>query len=335
MKLAAILCILPFLFSVAQAQTKTNGYLSFEYARGQEEGGLFGGTFQNPQLGVFLSGELTPKLDYTSEIRFRGESQIEIEQAYLRMKPSDSFSLKLGLYLVPFGKYNTLNRPHQTMLIESPLSVENLFPSSWRDLGVVIEGKLSGLFYSAYLGNGLAESKNISSAQQFKDNNKDKSKGLRIGLNLGRGLEAAFSYCRGKYDEENERDLILEGIDLSWVSEGVQILSEYARVKLENPPDVDRGEAKGFFIQFSFDIGDLRPVGSYQWLDYEDIFHGEDFVSAESGGRGIFEQRSRWTIGMVYFASPNAIFKVEYEFNREKEVEVKDNLLLLQVAINF
>lgn len=335
MKLKILLFALPFLLSVAQAQTRTNGYLSFEYARGQEESGLSWGSFQNPQFGLMFSGELALKLDYSSEIRFRNESQIEIEQAYLRMKHSDSFSLKLGLYLVPFGKYNTSNRPHQTELIKPPLNVENLFPSSWRDLGLLIEGKFSGFFYSAYLGNGLAESSKLSSAQQFRDNNKDKGKGMRAGLMLGRGLEAAFSYYRGKYDKGNERNLVLEGIDLSWISEGFQIISEYSRAEMENPPDFAKGKAEGYFVQFSFNIDNLRPVGSYQRLKYEDLFHGEDFVSFEFGGKGIVDERSRWTIGMVYFASKNVIFKVEYEFNREREIELKNDLFLFQVALNF
>jgi len=335
MKLKILLFALPFLLSIAQAQTKTNGYLSFEYARGQEESGLSWGSFQNPQFGLMFSGELALKLDYSSEIRFRNESQIEIEQAYLRMKRSDSFSLKLGLYLVPFGKYNTSNRPHQTELIKPPLNVENLFPSSWRDLGLLIEGKFSGFFYSAYLGNGLAESSKLSSAQQFRDNNKDKGKGMRAGLILGRGLEAAFSYYRGKYDKGNERNLVLEGIDLSWISEGFQIISEYSRAEMENPPDFAKGKAEGYFVQFSFNIDNLRPVGSYQRLKYEDLFHGEDFVSFEFGGKGIVDERSRWTIGMVYFASKNVIFKVEYEFNREREIELKNDLFLFQVALNF
>ncbi len=335
MKLKTLIFLLSFCFSIAQAQTKTNGYLSLEYAKGQKESGFSGGSFQNPQFGLIFSGDLALKLDYNSEIRFRNESQIEIEQAYLRMRPSDSFSIKLGLYLVPFGKYNTFNRPHQTMLVKPPLNVENIFPSSWRDIGLLVEGKFRSFFYSAYLGNGLAESKNLSSAQQFRDNNKDKSKGIRTGLMLGRGLEAAFSYYRGKYDEGNERNLVLEAIDLSWMTEGFQILSEYSRAKIENPVDLAQGKAEGYFVQLSFDIDSWRPVGSYQRLKYEDLFHGDGFESSEFGGKGIFEERSRWTIGMVYFASKNVIFKLEYEFNREKEIEIKDNLFLIQVALNF
>lgn len=335
MKSKNILLVLLLLVSVAQAQNKTNGYLAFEYAKGQDESDIFRGSFQNPHLGLLFSGELAANLGYTSEIRFRNESKVEIEQAYLRLKPSDAFSLKLGLYLVPFGKYNSLNRPHQTMLVKAPLNIDNLFPSSWRDIGLVAEGKWRSFFYSAYIGNGLSESKNLRTAQQFRDNNKDKGKGTRIGLLLGRGLEAAFSYYRCKYDDANERNLVLKGIDLNWVSEGFQILSEYSKAELENPPDFGKGKAEGYFVQVSFDIESLRPVGSYQHIEYEDVFHGEDFSSSNFGGKGISDQRNRWSVGIVYFAFPNVFFKVEYEFNKEKEIELKNNLLLLQVALNF
>lgn len=335
MKFKNSILILFFFIFITQAQSETNGYLSFEYTKGQDESGISWGTFQNVQFGLIFSGEIAPKIDYTSEMRFRNESKIEMEQAYLRIKPSESFSLKLGLYLVPFGRYNSSNRPYQTMLVKPPLNVENLFPLSWRDIGVLVEGKLSGFFYSAYLGNGLAESKDLSTAQQFKDNNKDKAKGLRIGLSLSQGLEVAFSYYRGKYDEGNERNLILKGVDLRWISEGFQLLSEYSKAEMENPTSFFNGNAEGYFVQISFDMDKFRPVGSYQLLKYKDIYHGEDFIARDYGGQGIRDERSRWTVGLVYFVSQNVFFKVEYELNREKEVELKNNLLLIQIALNF
>ena len=335
MKLKHSLLILIFFVFISQAQSKTNGYLSFEYLKGQEESGISWGTFQKAQFGLIFSGEIATKVDYVAEIRFRNESKVEMEQAYLRVNPSSTFSLKLGLYLVPFGRYNSANRPHQTMLVKNPLPIENFFPFSWRDVGILAEGKLRGFFYSAYLGNGLAETKDLKTAQQFKDNNKDKGKGIRIGLSLSRELEAAFSYYRGKYDEGNSRNLILKGVDLSWVSEGFIILSEYLRAELENPSGFIAGKAEGYFFQVSYDIEQIRPVGSYQKLTYQDIFHGQDFMTPEHEGKGISDDRSRWTLGLVYLASQNVFFKVEYEFNREREIEIKNNLLLLQVALYF
>ena len=317
----------------ALAQGETHGYLSFEYAKGQEKSEFAINTFQNALLGFLYSGDITPRLSFVSEVRFRQESTLEVEQAYLDVKASESFSIKLGLYLVPFGQYNLSNRPHQTMLIKTPLHVESLFPSSWRDIGVLVEGRWSGIFYSAYLGNGLIEGNYLNNGQQFADNNKDKGKGARAGIFLGRGLEAAFSYYSGKYDQVNERDLILKGVDLSWITRGFQILSEYARADLENPSPFSKGKAEGYFVQVSFDISGLRPVGSYQKLTYRDPYHGEGFT--DSGGLGIDEEKSRWTIGLVYFASPNVLFKVEYELNREIEGEIKNNVLFFQMALHF
>lgn len=335
MKLKGLIFILPLFFLITLADGETNGYLSFEFVKGQSESSLSRGTFQNVQLGLIFSGGITNKINYNSEIRFKYQTTIEIEQAYVRMKPSDSFSLSLGLYLVPFGRYNCSNRPHQTMLVKPPLSVENLYPSSWRDIGVLIEGNWRGFFYSAYLGNGLAESKYLRTGQQFQDNNKNKGKGGRVGLSLSRGFEVAFSYYKGKYDNENERNLSLKGVDLSWVTEGFQIVSEYSKADLENPPNLDKGKAEGYFVQLSFKIEALQPVLSYQRFKYEDIFHGQDYVSLEHGGEGISEEKSRWTLGIIYFASTNVLFKAEYEFNKEKKIELRNNLLLLQMALSF
>jgi hypothetical protein len=285
-------------------------------------------------LGLIFSDELAPRIDYVAEIRFKEESRIEIEQAWVGFNLSNSLKLRLGMYVVPFGKYNLINRPHQTMLINAPLIIEKMFPSSWRDIGIQLEGRTGGIYYSAYIGNGLYESENLEGSQQFKDNNLNKAKGARLGTALGQSLEVAFSYYKGKYDEANERDLILQGIDLIWSSEGLQILSEYLRGTLQNPENFSEGKIEGYYIQASFESGILRPVVSYQRLKYEDLFHGQGFSSTDPGA-GIREEKNRWALGLVYFASENVFLTFEYDFNREKDLELKNNSFSLQVAISF
>jgi len=315
-------------------QGELSGYLSFDFVKGQTDSFASEGTFQKALIGLLFFGDLTPNLDYFAEARFKDETRLEMEQALLRIRPSRTFSLKLGLFLVPFGRYNTSNRPHQTVLVNPPLPVANFYPLSWRDIGLLVEGRWRGFFYSAYLGNGLGEGQNLSAGQQFRDNNKDKGKGVRGGLSLSQEFEAGFSYYQGRYDAKNERSLILKGVDLSWVAEGVYLLAEYTQAEISNPPGIDRGKAEGYFIQASFDMGLLRPVGSYQKLNYRDVFHGQEFLP-DLGGEGIDEDRSRWTLGIVYTATANTFFKIEYEWNREKEIEVKNNLFLFQVALSF
>lgn len=325
MKTRIFVLIIVFSVLLTPVKGETNGYFSIGYAKGQKQADFFKGSFLNPQLGLLFSGDVNEKIDYVSEIRFKREDSIELEQALVRFKPSDSFNLSLGLFLVPFGRYNQSNRPHQTQLINVPLNVERMFPSSWRDMGILVEGEFSGFFYSAYLGNGLDEAEDLSSAQQFMDNNTDKGKGGRVGLTLSQGFNVAYSYYRGKYDDENTRDLALQGVDIIWRNQDFQILSEYSKAHLENPDGFEPGEAEGYFIQLSLEGSRLQPVVSYQRIKYKDPFHGE----------GISEERSRWTVGMVFAAAKNLFLSFEYDFNSEKETKLKDNSFLAQVVLSF
>ncbi len=246
--LSILLILAAFLIPV-RALGKITGYLSFEYVKGQEQTAVKDGSFRKSQLGLIFSDELAPKIDYVAEIRFKEETRIEIEQAWVGFNLSDLLNFRLGMYVVPFGKYNQINRPHQTMLINAPLIIEKTFPSSWRDIGIMLEGRTGGINYSAYLGNGLYESENLEGSQQFKDNNLNKAMGARLGTALSQSLEVAVSYYRGKYDEANERDLTLQGADLFWSSEGVQILAEYMKASLQNPEGFAEGKVEGFYVQ--------------------------------------------------------------------------------------
>jgi len=316
--------------SLAQGQIAT--YLSLEYIKGQEQSDAYLGSFKNSQLGLLFSGEIA--LNYAAELRSE-ETQIRIEQAWVRYKPSESFTLSVGIFLVPFGKYNQTNRPHQTSLINPPLHVEEMYPSRWRELGMLMEGRMSSLFYSAYIGNGLGESEDLRGSQQFEDNNKDKAIGARAGVFLSQNLAVAFSYCRGRYDEDNSRYLTFQGADLIWQPEGFQILAEYSKAKLENPEPYSSGEVEGYFVQVSFDIDNFRSVLSYQYLEYNDPFHGPGFVLPSYPGGGILEEKSRWSFGLVYFLAPTLLFKLEYDSNREKDFELENNTISAQVALSF
>lgn len=332
-KILLFFLIFPAIFTSVQGEI--NGYLSFEYVKGLGQADVTHGSFQNAQAGIIFSGEISARVDFVTEVRFREENRIELNQVLMAFKPSNSFNLNLGLYLVPFGKYNQSNRPHQTMLINAPLNVENMFPSSWRDVGILLEGRISSFFYSAFMGNGLSENENLKGSQQFKDNNLDKGKGGRVGFALSQGFEVAYSYYRGKYDEENNRNIVLQGMDLIWASEGFQILSEYSKGHLGNPEGLSAGKAEGYFVQVSFEIDRFRPVVCFQRIKYRDDFHGQGFIWPDDPGAGISEEKSRWALGFVYFASENFFLKFEYDFNREKDIEVKNNSFSAQLALSF
>jgi hypothetical protein len=334
--ISALVPILLVSFIRAQAtQPKLSGYLSAEYVKSQEDGFYPEGTFQNPQLGLMFSGMLVGKVGYVAEAVFRQEAEVDLNQALLAIGFSEAVAVNLGVYLVPFGRYNQTSRAHQTFLIQRPLSVDNLYPLNWRDIGVQAEGSILGLLYSVYLGNGLSDAERFDGGQQFKDNNASKAFGGRFAWDIDGSFVVGYSYYRGKYDDENSRNRILHGVDASWFGRSFQILGEYTWANIQNPDNVAEGEGKGYFILLTFDFLDVWPVVSYQNLDYQDPFRGAGYEGPDNPGEGISEKRERWSLGLVYIISQMAFFKFEYQINKEKDLSYNDNVYLFQIALSF
>jgi len=330
--LIVIACLWGGLSSFAGEVT---GYLSLDYHKGQTDGAFSQGSFAFPLMGLVVTEEIAPSITGFAEFSVEEASRVRVEQAWVGIGSSDTFRLRFGLYLVPFGRYNLSNRPHQTLLVNSPLPVQFSFPSRWRDLGILVEGSFSGIQYSGYLGNGLREDVNLGEGQQFRDNNAEKAKGGRIGVVLGQGFMAGYSFYRGKYDDDNSRRLTIHGLDLTWMTEDWEILGEYVSGKGENPDSFSDSDLQGYFVQVALFFGRLKPVISFQKMKYQDPFHGQGYISGSAPGKGISTDIDRWTWGLVYAPVENVLFKVEYDINREKDGKKKNNLFAAQVALHF
>lgn len=335
MKNTSFVFLLILFVAVPPALGQVSGYVSANYTKSQEEGEYFEGTFGDPLLGVLFSGSISTGFAFGAEFRISDISHIEIDQAWVGLSSSDKFRLQGGLYLVPFGIYNRINRPHETVLINAPLNVAYCYPDRWRDIGVMVEGKVGGFVYQGYIGNGLKEGESLRDSQQFEDNNKDKGLGGRIGWQFSQGFELAYSIHYGKYDVGNSRDVTLHGADLNWVTQDWQVMGEYTKVILENAEGFGNGESEAFFVQAVVYMGQFQPFVNYQDLRYTDPFHGAGFSAGSGPGRGVFLDKRRWALGIVYVPAPDIFIKFEYDFNRDKEFDKNDDLWVIQAAARF
>lgn len=334
-RFGALCVVIAFLASMPWAQVKTNGYFSYDYINEQVESGILKGTFLNPHMGFSLSGALTQNSNFFCEAFFTQGERVELRQAWVSLRFSDYFAYRLGLYMVPFGKYNESSRPYQTVFINPPLTAEYLYPRDWRDMGFLIEGRVKGFHYSAYVGNGLKESSTLREGLQFGDNNASQSVGGKLGLFIDQGFEVSYSHYRGKYDEEAERNLVYHGANIDWQTENFRVLAEYIKSVVENPFDFEEGEGEGYFVQVSIQMGSVIPVGSFQKIKYYDSFHGTGFLSPSSPGEGIELEEKRWSVGLVYKILENVMIKVEYDFNNDLRNEIKKKAMLCQMTLNF
>ena len=332
---SAVLLAVFALGSAGAADVKVGGYFSLDFHLGQAASPAPHGSIENIQSGLLFSGTWSERLGYALEIRSREGMRFEMEQAWVGLLWSEAAQVKLGLFLVPFGRLNTSGRPFETPFVQTPLPVAAAFPASWRELGVLAEGKTGSFRYAAYVGNGLAEGQDLSSGQQFRDNNKNKAWGGRLGLLLGSSFEAGGSYHSGKVSDDDGRLLTMKGADVLWSDRGIRLAAEYCRSDIANPAPFAAGKAEGYYLLGSFDLGGVSPVVGFQKFAYEDAFHGEGFAGPLVPGLGISENRRVWSIGLTAALAADVILKAEYAFNREADADRKNDIFRAQVAARF
>ncbi len=309
----------------ALGQVDYGGYLSLDYVKSGGEDAPPAGSIEDLLAGFLAAGRVGQRFGFALEVRARQLSAFELDQVWVGFLPSPAVTVKAGLYLVPFGSYNRAGRAHETPLISRPLPLEAAYPARWRDAGLVVEGVIGVLSYAGYVGRGLDGAEGLGAGQQTRDNNTDWAKGGRIGLALGSDIRVGASLFTGKHDSEGERDIVLKGVDVAWVTAQWEVHGEYAKGLIDNPEAFERGWSEGYAIWMLMSIRNVQPVGSFQKVKAEDAYQG---------GR-LPMDRIRWTLGLRWVLTANVFLKLEYAWDKDRDLDLRDKALKVQAALAF
>lgn len=335
--------ILPVLFLLAAGSVfaadavtiNTHGYFSFDAVRGPEGLSSKDWSLMNLRGGLFFSGGLSSGLTFILEPTFAPGENIGLTQAWAGLTFSQGITVKAGLFLVPFGKYNSARRPYETTLITDPSLIGVVYPVNWRELGLEAEATFGNFDLAVFAGNGLAEAADFGAGQQFKDNNRNKAWGGRLGATLSTSFRVGGSYYRGRADSANDRTLTMFGADASWLTESIRATGEYVKTTIENPDPFDKGEAEGWFGLLEIRWNQWTPAVSYQYLRADDPFHGPGFAGENLPGTGIFRDGKRWAFGVSYSLATYVLLKLEYDRERERGADKWTSTIQVQAAVYF
>jgi hypothetical protein len=334
--LTGTLLVFFLLTAFLPAEVKTNGYFSFEYLKSQSEGAWPKGTFSNLSGGFILSGTISGPLAFLAEVQGRMKDSFSLQQAYLLVQASALFNFKFGLLEIPFGRFNTSARPAENLTILPPLPF-HFFPWRWHDLGLSWEGHVQFFYYSAYLVNGLSANSDGYLVSGVRDQNKNKGAGSRLAIRLGEGFELGGSFYSGKYDSSGVKDVQFQGLDLIWVTTDWEVRGEYIKSIYDHPFLGEKKGFDGYYVTVGMNFQKMKLYFSFQNSAVPaSTYVFDDFtLPAINVFMETMVRKDRKAIGLKWDVLNNLFAKLEFDWNKEKEIKIKDNNLTVQLGFVF
>lgn len=180
--------------------------------------------YKNDQMDVHrivlvAEYEFNDWIDFKTEIEYEhagfeqetiaGESvnssEVFIEQAALNLKFNEQLQLAMGLHLLPIGIINLEHEPTTFLGVSRPRTDQNIIPSTWREIGLILHGKVAEkITYRTGVVNG-PRGKKFSDTSWIRGGRTKGSKAraedlavfFRLDYLLLDGLTIGASYYRG------------------------------------------------------------------------------------------------------------------------------------------
>lgn len=272
------------------------GYFSLEY---RDEEGPKKTEFDQHRLVILLQSYISSYIEFDAEIEIEGGgadvgflsgNEILVEYAELRFDTlawsdaawSDLLTVKAGLILVPFGKFNSMHDDPLNDLTDRPF-LREVLPIAFDQPGVGIQGSLPlgpvSVSYDAAVIQGFINNFTSNGARGARnsfraDNNNWKDVVGRFSTAIFPGaqhsIELGVSGYYGKYDNNQDREVTGMALDASWRTGTLgsaagfdfgpfEILAEYHELNLhrkniDGPPVAAVRGMSAYYLQANFHL---------------------------------------------------------------------------------
>lgn len=145
------------LTQIGTSGVKIGGYGQIDYNQPLIDGVKSPGTLDVHRVILFFGYDFSPKWELITEIELEHVSEVFVEQAYISYKHNKYLNFKGGLILIPMGYVNEYHEPPSYFGVERPLIDSKVVPTTWREIGFGIYGRVPelSLKYQLYVVNGF------------------------------------------------------------------------------------------------------------------------------------------------------------------------------------
>lgn len=192
-------------------------------------------TFDMHYFNVFVGARVNDVLQAEIQLEHEHGEAVGLRFAQLDLLIDPALTVRLGLFLTPFGRYNASLYPeYLTLMPRGPLAMtmREIVPVAWAEVGIQLLGQFEVTEhlvcgYSAYGVNGL-EQEDDPLTMQVEDggglramrgnlrdqNHTDIAFGARVWLRHDELFEVGASVYTGAYTEDGEQRITMADVDL-------------------------------------------------------------------------------------------------------------------------
>ncbi|NKI26263.1 hypothetical protein HCG49_06785 [Arenibacter sp. 6A1] len=319
------------------------------------------------RLVVLLGYKFNDKTQFFTEIELEHVEEVYVEQAFVNYNVANNVNLRGGLMLVPMGIINEYHEPTTFNGVERPAMDNVIVPTTWRELGVGVSGRLNSLSlgYQAYIFNGFKST--ISNGADGASGFLKGSNGLRSGRQKGikstvdsptfsakvdyygvPGLRLGLSSYVGKTqaadDVENLEGanigITMVGLDARYAYERFTARGQFIHASLSDTDDYNAltgrdlgSELQGWYVEGAYN---LLPRNKEQKLFAFTRYEKYNTHAATAGGlqKNKDYDRTDVTTGLSYHIAPGVVLKGDYQF-RTNEGSGAANRLNFGIGVWF
>jgi hypothetical protein len=277
---------------------------------------------------LYVGYKFSDNIILNTEIEIEHANEIYTEMATLDFLLNEKVNLRTGLMLAPVGLTNEMHEPTLYHGVDRPLVEKQVIPSTWREMGVGVFGKLTEeLDYKFYLMNGFD---GVDFTEQGLRGGRQKGSKTRaddwaivgrldyepiLGLNIGGSAYLGDSGQRQVKDSNgNEVDVFTQIYEVhsQYKFRGLELKALVTQVKIDdteiilaqtgkNVPD----EIFAYYGEVAYDILPhivsgttqyLAPFVRYETIDYDGNNQDVELLVA----------------GISYKPIPNVVLKFDY-----------------------
>lgn len=325
-------------------------YGHVDYNQKIESGVRHPGVMDVHRLVTLFGYQFDRKTHFITEIEVEHGNEIFIEQAFIRHRIAKGINLKAGLLLIPMGMVNETHEPTFFYSVERPLLDKIIIPTTWREIGLGINGILtnSNLKYQLYLVNNPISYNGSPTLNGTNGFRKARQKGIKSLVTSFPGLTGQIEY----YGLEG----LKFGLSFYHGKTNSSLTGDYPIVSPESTEIIDSSTVllsmaafhstfnkKQFTARFQYVLGGFGNSASYNEFlgtDVPELMHGYyllfayDLLKDEKRTLAPFARYSYInnhlqvnsntlkndaleqkviTVGLNYKPTPEIVFKVDYE----------------------